>query len=117
MCLKAQATSFSCPVSLAGPWDDEEDDLDPFVDDPNDLLGKDIEFEVKISNVTLDQKLLGVNGVPKFDHCFVRYKFDPDDDDEKSWSKTKELSTGMDIDVILVVIVSLAASAKLQAFG
>jgi|Transcript_2891 hypothetical protein len=80
-----------------GPWDDEEDDLDPFVDDPNDLLGKDIEFEVKISNVTLDQKLLGVNGVPKFDHCFVRYKFDPDDDDEKSWSKTKELSTGFSL--------------------
>ena len=43
------------PISLPfqGPWDDEDDDLDPFVDDPNDLLGKDITFEVKIGTLQM----------------------------------------------------------------
>ena len=38
--------------------------------------------------------MTGVNGVPKYDHCFVRYKFDGGNDLEP-WSKTKDLSTGI----------------------
>ena len=36
-----------------GPWEDNEEN-DPFVDDPNDLLDEEIAFKVKISNIVFD---------------------------------------------------------------
>ena len=32
--------------AFVGPWDDDEEDLDPFTENPNDLLGRTIQFEV-----------------------------------------------------------------------
>lgn len=72
-----------------GPWDDEEDDLDPFVDEPEELLNTEIQFEVRISGVQLD---VG-GGVCKYKKTFVRYKFD-NQDEEETWCKTKEDPNG-----------------------
>eukprot|EP01006_Ploeotia_vitrea_P048702 TRINITY_DN67264_c0_g1_i1.p1 TRINITY_DN67264_c0_g1~~TRINITY_DN67264_c0_g1_i1.p1 ORF type:complete len:940 (-),score=144.81 TRINITY_DN67264_c0_g1_i1:171-2990(-) len=69
-----------------GPWDDDDDDLDPFVDDPQELLGETITFEVWIHGVQLD---VSGGGVCKYEKTFVRYKFDINDDEEV-WSQTKE---------------------------
>jgi hypothetical protein len=74
-----------------GPWDDEEEELDPFVDDPAELLRTQIQFEVKIGNVSLDAAHSGVDGVCKYDKIFVRYKFNANDEYE-DWSKTQEKS-------------------------
>eukprot|EP00667_Euglena_gracilis_P001967 EG_transcript_1967 len=62
-----------------GPWEDATEDLDPFVDDPQDLLNHDIQFEVRLKTLQLDEKVLGVDGAPKYEDCFVRYKFDAND--------------------------------------
>lgn len=72
----------SCSTSLLrrpGPWEDATEDLDPFVDDPQDLLNHDIQFEVRLKTLQLDEKVLGVDGAPKYEDCFVRYKFDAND--------------------------------------
>eukprot|EP01004_Peranema_trichophorum_P003621 NODE_259_length_3123_cov_69.608000_g188_i1.p1 GENE.NODE_259_length_3123_cov_69.608000_g188_i1~~NODE_259_length_3123_cov_69.608000_g188_i1.p1 ORF type:complete len:939 (-),score=219.60 NODE_259_length_3123_cov_69.608000_g188_i1:262-3078(-) len=68
-----------------GPWKEEEDDLDPFVDDPEELLGKDIIFEVRVHDLTLD---VG-GGVCRYKKTFIRYKFDLSDENEE-WSITRE---------------------------
>jgi len=68
-----------------GPWDDEDDDLDPFVDDPSDLADQEIQFEVRVSGVQLD---VG-GGVCKYKKTFVRYKFDIQNEEE-AWSQTRE---------------------------
>jgi hypothetical protein len=68
-----------------GPWDDENDDLDPFVDDPSELLDTEITFEVRVSGVQLD---VG-GGVCRYKKTFIRYKFDIQDSEEE-WSQTKE---------------------------
>ena len=70
-----------------GPWEDEDDDLDPFVDNPEDLLDKEIGFVVRIKKLVFDVNL-------QFGHCkweqvWVRYKLDLMDENEE-WSKTEE---------------------------
>jgi len=68
-----------------GPWD-EDDELDPFVDDPEDLLGKEIKFQIKINHCVLDVNVEGGHGC-KYERVYVRYKFNQDNDDEE-WTST-----------------------------
>eukprot|EP00998_Keelungia_sp_KM082_P002063 NODE_124_length_2588_cov_70.495733_g120_i0.p1 GENE.NODE_124_length_2588_cov_70.495733_g120_i0~~NODE_124_length_2588_cov_70.495733_g120_i0.p1 ORF type:complete len:580 (+),score=211.56 NODE_124_length_2588_cov_70.495733_g120_i0:758-2497(+) len=71
-----------------GPWEDDDDDLDPFVDNAEDLLDTDINFEVKLTEVKLDEtNTVAANGICRYEKCYVRYKFNPNDDAEP-WTKT-----------------------------
>lgn len=76
-----------------GPWEDEEEELDPFVDDPNDLLNTNITFEVKITNLAFDPQLAGNEGLCKYENVFVRYKFNAANPDEE-WSSTDKDTNG-----------------------
>eukprot|EP00668_Euglena_longa_P003645 GGOE01004267.1.p1 GENE.GGOE01004267.1~~GGOE01004267.1.p1 ORF type:complete len:938 (-),score=361.75 GGOE01004267.1:725-3538(-) len=67
-----------------GPWDDD-DPLDPFVDNPEELLDQTIMFEVRIHGAQLDLS----GGVCRYKRTFVRYKFDIQDADEP-WTRTTE---------------------------
>eukprot|EP01006_Ploeotia_vitrea_P055253 TRINITY_DN67977_c10_g4_i1.p1 TRINITY_DN67977_c10_g4~~TRINITY_DN67977_c10_g4_i1.p1 ORF type:complete len:420 (-),score=96.07 TRINITY_DN67977_c10_g4_i1:305-1564(-) len=71
-----------------GPWDDDEEN-DPFVDDPNDLLGDEVEFCIKIHNVVFDTHLAEGGQTCKFCNTWVRYKIDISNEEEE-WSKTNE---------------------------
>eukprot|EP00668_Euglena_longa_P002240 GGOE01002586.1.p1 GENE.GGOE01002586.1~~GGOE01002586.1.p1 ORF type:complete len:941 (-),score=309.77 GGOE01002586.1:82-2904(-) len=79
-----------------GPWDGAEEELDPFVDEPRDLLNRVIQFEIRLSTLQLDEKALGVNGMPKYEDCFVRYKFDADDFFEP-FTSTNEAHAGFSL--------------------
>eukprot|EP00998_Keelungia_sp_KM082_P009129 NODE_52_length_3030_cov_247.387530_g50_i0.p1 GENE.NODE_52_length_3030_cov_247.387530_g50_i0~~NODE_52_length_3030_cov_247.387530_g50_i0.p1 ORF type:complete len:980 (-),score=299.05 NODE_52_length_3030_cov_247.387530_g50_i0:89-2950(-) len=69
-----------------GPFDDEEDeDLDPFVDEPEELLDEEIQWEVRIPSVALEMG----GGACKYEKTFVRYKFNMDDEEE-GWHTTRE---------------------------
>eukprot|EP00659_Diplonema_papillatum_P012500 gene12500-19342_t len=69
-----------------GPWDDEDDDLDPFVDSSEMLLNQKISFKVNILKVVFDVDLN--NGAAcKYEDVWVRYKLDITDPTEK-WSNT-----------------------------
>jgi len=72
-----------------GPWEDNEEN-DPFVDDPNDLLDEEIAFKVKISNIVFDMGQERAHC--KFHHTFVRYRIDPTDRDGENseWNETEK---------------------------
>eukprot|EP01013_Petalomonas_cantuscygni_P009401 TRINITY_DN2222_c0_g2_i2.p1 TRINITY_DN2222_c0_g2~~TRINITY_DN2222_c0_g2_i2.p1 ORF type:complete len:1052 (+),score=288.74 TRINITY_DN2222_c0_g2_i2:241-3396(+) len=65
-----------------GPFSDQ--DLDPFVDDPDELLYQTISFQVKVIGV--DLHVQPGAGVP-FANVFCRYRIDGRDDEE-AWNKT-----------------------------
>jgi len=59
-----------------GPWDvddDEKADLDPFVDDPTELLNKEIGFVIKVNQLRFDVDLSN-GGRSKYHDTWVRYK-------------------------------------------
>jgi kinesin family protein 1 len=64
-----------------GPWDEDNEDLDPFVDSPDDLKNKQIQFAVKVQKVTFEVELKA-GGKPKYRDIFVRFAVPPFDDDE-----------------------------------
>eukprot|EP01006_Ploeotia_vitrea_P028536 TRINITY_DN61206_c0_g1_i1.p1 TRINITY_DN61206_c0_g1~~TRINITY_DN61206_c0_g1_i1.p1 ORF type:complete len:931 (+),score=93.40 TRINITY_DN61206_c0_g1_i1:106-2898(+) len=72
-----------------GPWE-EDDDLDPFVDEPSELLDTDIIFQVKINNLKFESQNSKMEGGGcRYENVFVRYKFNMDDYDEK-WTVSPE---------------------------
>lgn len=68
-----------------GPFDDD-DPLDPFVDKPQELLGRDIIFQIQISECLLNVDVEGGQGC-RYEKVYVRYKLDMLDDDEP-WTET-----------------------------
>eukprot|EP01060_Flectonema_neradi_P010036 TRINITY_DN1717_c0_g1_i1.p1 TRINITY_DN1717_c0_g1~~TRINITY_DN1717_c0_g1_i1.p1 ORF type:complete len:936 (+),score=210.79 TRINITY_DN1717_c0_g1_i1:44-2809(+) len=67
-----------------GPWGDENDEDDPFVDSPEELLGKEISFIVKIASIVFDVDLKE-GATCKYEDVWVRYKLDNGDPTEH-WS-------------------------------
>eukprot|EP00998_Keelungia_sp_KM082_P007574 NODE_376_length_2023_cov_62.188291_g369_i0.p1 GENE.NODE_376_length_2023_cov_62.188291_g369_i0~~NODE_376_length_2023_cov_62.188291_g369_i0.p1 ORF type:complete len:567 (-),score=123.56 NODE_376_length_2023_cov_62.188291_g369_i0:248-1948(-) len=65
-----------------GPWDDD-DDLDPFVDGPDELVGQEILFRVRIPSV----KVHSPDGTNPYDNVYVRYKIQQDNENE-IWSRS-----------------------------
>eukprot|EP00760_Papus_ankaliazontas_P034080 PhM_4_TR6952/c0_g1_i1/m.20249 len=65
-----------------GPWDEDRADLDPFVEESEELLNKTIGFIVKVHSVTFDVDIKTGAGQCKYCDTFVRYKINPDDDAE-----------------------------------
>jgi len=65
-----------------GPWEDDREDLDPFVDDVKDLIGKDAQFSVKIPKVTYEVNM-SAGGKPKYCDTWIRYKINDRDPDEE----------------------------------
>eukprot|EP01064_Diplonema_japonicum_P004406 TRINITY_DN1286_c2_g4_i2.p1 TRINITY_DN1286_c2_g4~~TRINITY_DN1286_c2_g4_i2.p1 ORF type:complete len:931 (+),score=161.76 TRINITY_DN1286_c2_g4_i2:62-2854(+) len=73
-----------------GPWDDPElEDLDPFVDAPSELIGKEISWKVKINNIMFDagDMLLSKATACKYEKVWVRYRVNSKDPSEP-WSQT-----------------------------
>ena len=66
-----------------GPWEDDREDLDPFVEDPQQLLNQKINCIVKVKKATFDVDLKAALGQCKYCDTFVRYKFDSSDDSEE----------------------------------
>ena len=64
-----------------GPWDDDKADLDPFVEKPSDLLGREVNFAIKLPLVQFDLDL-NAGGRPKYHDVWVRYKLHGGDHDE-----------------------------------
>jgi hypothetical protein len=56
-----------------GPWDDDNEELDPFVESPDELKGKEIQFAVKINKMIFEVDL-GKGGKPKYRDVFVSYR-------------------------------------------
>jgi len=74
-----------------GPWDD--DDLDPYVDEPEELLGSDVQFKVKVHDMVFDVDVMNKSVTTvKYRDTFVRYKIDAEDADE-DWSTTTTCTT------------------------
>eukprot|EP01013_Petalomonas_cantuscygni_P008283 TRINITY_DN20_c0_g1_i2.p1 TRINITY_DN20_c0_g1~~TRINITY_DN20_c0_g1_i2.p1 ORF type:complete len:922 (-),score=264.68 TRINITY_DN20_c0_g1_i2:162-2927(-) len=68
-----------------GPWTND-DPMDPFVDNPEELLGRDIQFKICISQCVLQVNVEGGQGC-RYENVYVRYKINMDDEDEP-WSQT-----------------------------
>lgn len=68
-----------------GPFKDD-DEMDPFVDNPEELLGREIQFQINISQCVLNVDVEGGQGC-RYEKCYVRYKLDMADDDE-AWTET-----------------------------
>ena len=64
-----------------GPWDDDREELDPFVESAEELRGKPIRFAIKIPHLTFEVDLK-TGGRPKFRDVFVRYSINPRLDDK-----------------------------------
>eukprot|EP01006_Ploeotia_vitrea_P055252 TRINITY_DN67977_c10_g3_i1.p1 TRINITY_DN67977_c10_g3~~TRINITY_DN67977_c10_g3_i1.p1 ORF type:complete len:904 (-),score=149.04 TRINITY_DN67977_c10_g3_i1:136-2847(-) len=73
-----------------GPWDDDEEN-DPFVDDPNELLGEEIQFCIKVHNIIFDTNITDSGQVCKFTNVWVRYKVDISNNEEE-WSNSEEVA-------------------------
>ena len=56
-----------------GPWDDDNEELDPFVESPDELKGKEIQFAVKINKMIFEVDL-GKGGKPTYRDVFVSYQ-------------------------------------------
>eukprot|EP01006_Ploeotia_vitrea_P030482 TRINITY_DN62888_c0_g1_i1.p1 TRINITY_DN62888_c0_g1~~TRINITY_DN62888_c0_g1_i1.p1 ORF type:complete len:918 (-),score=123.69 TRINITY_DN62888_c0_g1_i1:1288-4041(-) len=74
-----------------GPWDDDSE-LDPFVDKPEELLDTDIQFVVKVNHMVLEVNLAHGSGC-KYEKTFVRYKFNMGDEEEE-WHSTVQDESG-----------------------
>jgi hypothetical protein len=57
----------------AGPWD-ETPELDPFVEEPKDLIGREIHFAVQIDAISLETEIAA-----KYKEVYVRYKINEND--------------------------------------
>eukprot|EP00668_Euglena_longa_P003094 GGOE01003614.1.p1 GENE.GGOE01003614.1~~GGOE01003614.1.p1 ORF type:complete len:915 (-),score=298.71 GGOE01003614.1:391-3111(-) len=68
-----------------GPWDDNEE-CDPFVDDPNDLLDEEIRFRVKVHDAVFDP---GDRAYCRYKNTFVRYNVNPKDPSSQ-WIETEK---------------------------
>eukprot|EP00669_Euglena_mutabilis_P006455 TRINITY_DN2068_c0_g1_i2.p1 TRINITY_DN2068_c0_g1~~TRINITY_DN2068_c0_g1_i2.p1 ORF type:complete len:916 (-),score=316.03 TRINITY_DN2068_c0_g1_i2:289-3003(-) len=68
-----------------GPWDDTEE-LDPFVDDPSELLDEEVRFRVKIHNAVFDA---GDRAYCRYQNTFVRYNINPSDP-ASEWVETEK---------------------------
>ncbi len=64
-----------------GPWEDEREELDPFVESADELKGKPIRFAIKIPHLTFEVDLK-TGGKPRFRDVFVRYCINPRLDDK-----------------------------------
>lgn len=64
-----------------GPWEGDNDHLDPFTENPEDLKGKAIQFAVKVHKMNFDVDVKE-GGRPRYRDVFVRYKLATDADDE-----------------------------------
>eukprot|EP01059_Diplonema_ambulator_P009951 TRINITY_DN1992_c0_g2_i1.p1 TRINITY_DN1992_c0_g2~~TRINITY_DN1992_c0_g2_i1.p1 ORF type:complete len:944 (+),score=366.07 TRINITY_DN1992_c0_g2_i1:41-2833(+) len=74
-----------------GPWEDPGlEDLDPFVDSPSELVGKEISWLVKISKIVFDagDMLMSKSTECKYEKVWVRYKINARDLAEP-WSQTE----------------------------
>eukprot|EP01059_Diplonema_ambulator_P036057 TRINITY_DN8827_c0_g1_i1.p1 TRINITY_DN8827_c0_g1~~TRINITY_DN8827_c0_g1_i1.p1 ORF type:complete len:942 (+),score=190.00 TRINITY_DN8827_c0_g1_i1:150-2975(+) len=71
-----------------GPWEGDNEDLDPFVDSPEELLNKEIQFIVRVKKVIFDVDLKE-GGNCKYERVWVRYKLDITDPTEE-WNRTEE---------------------------
>jgi kinesin family protein 1 len=76
-----------------GPWDD--DDLDPFVEDADELKGTDIRFAVKVSQLRFDVDL-SQGGRPKYRDTWVRYKINSSDHTEEFTESAHDESSRID---------------------
>jgi hypothetical protein len=72
-----------------GPWDDDNADLDPFVEDPSQLLDSKIQFIIKINKAIFDVDLKAGNGQCKYCDTFVRYRVDYSNESEEPTQTTK----------------------------
>eukprot|EP00672_Neobodo_designis_P022090 CAMPEP_0174839334 /NCGR_PEP_ID=MMETSP1114-20130205/7973_1 /TAXON_ID=312471 /ORGANISM="Neobodo designis, Strain CCAP 1951/1" /LENGTH=909 /DNA_ID=CAMNT_0016073457 /DNA_START=149 /DNA_END=2878 /DNA_ORIENTATION=- len=71
-----------------GPWEDDDNmDLDPFVESPEELKGKQIQFIVKVDQLRFDVDL-SQGGRPKYRDTWVRYRLNPADHTEE-FTETK----------------------------
>jgi hypothetical protein len=64
-----------------GPWEDDREELDPFVESAEELKGKSIRFAIKIPTLTFEVDLK-TGGKPRFRDVFVRYCINPRLDDK-----------------------------------
>eukprot|EP00744_Colponema_vietnamica_P000666 GILI01001176.1.p1 GENE.GILI01001176.1~~GILI01001176.1.p1 ORF type:complete len:599 (+),score=125.79 GILI01001176.1:42-1838(+) len=78
-----------------GPWDDE-DDNDPFVDNPEEIRNKYIQFQIQIDRLQFDVDLKS-GGKPRFKDVFVRYKINREDLDEQYKETKRDASSGVDV--------------------
>jgi len=66
-----------------GPWDDDRADLDPFVENPEELLNKEIQFAVKLQGVQFDADL-SRGGRAKYHDTWIRYRVH----ESEAWTET-----------------------------
>lgn len=64
-----------------GPWEGDREHLDPFVDSPEDLKNKDIQFAIRVQKMNFDVDIKK-GGLPKYRDVFVSYSVQNVDDDE-----------------------------------
>lgn len=72
-----------------GPWDEKDgnEDLDPFVDSPEELLGREVSFVISIPHLVLNVNVEGGQGC-RYEKVYVRYKINHEDEDEE-WTTTE----------------------------
>eukprot|EP00667_Euglena_gracilis_P002387 EG_transcript_2387 len=68
-----------------GPWEDD-DPLDPFVEEPEELLGTTVRFKVQITDVIFSTSM-DKGGACQFSNTWCRYKWNVADFEEK-WTET-----------------------------
>eukprot|EP01013_Petalomonas_cantuscygni_P023707 TRINITY_DN45199_c0_g1_i1.p1 TRINITY_DN45199_c0_g1~~TRINITY_DN45199_c0_g1_i1.p1 ORF type:complete len:942 (-),score=229.92 TRINITY_DN45199_c0_g1_i1:339-3164(-) len=72
-----------------GPWDtDSTEEFDPFVDNPNDLVGQTVTVEVRVLGVTWDEVGGRQAVTSQYKDVYCRYRFDPEDA-ECQWVQTE----------------------------
>ncbi len=69
----------------AGPWD-ETPELDPFVEEPTDMIGREIHFAVQIDAISLETAVTRI-----YKDVYVRYKIN-EEDSEEEYTTTKHYS-------------------------
>jgi len=69
-----------------GPWEDD-DPLDPFVEEPEELLGKTIKFRIRIPDVIFNTSLDKGSTSCRFCNTWCRFKWNVADPAEK-WTET-----------------------------
>lgn len=78
-----------------GPWEDDNEDLDPFVETVEELKGKTVQFCVKVLSAVYEVDLKD-GGNPKYKDTWVRYKVNDRDPTEEYTETGHEPKTAIE---------------------
>ena len=80
-----------------GPWEDAREELDPFVENDTDMLGKEVKFAVKLNKMDFEVDL-NAGGSSKYTDTWIRYKLQSNDSMEP-YTETAHFKDGIEVKI------------------